>query len=247
MDRMAGHYSISDEYSRLSVGFMRKLGLLYDENGVCVLPDVMHAWLRDNDLTPLMVILHHKVRFIGEMLAALDVPQTSAELHRWANEKYQMNWRSRGQIGLRRAWLLSAGFVRLESNRLHRTDSGTAFLDLVVVEPPREGHHTIRAPLADTATAGVGQEDEELPIGHEVPAGKPGPGRDASAAELADRLVDASTDAANHSRFERVVSEAFDFLGFEAEHLGGSGKTDVLIKARLGRDDTYRVAIDARS
>lgn len=246
MDRMASHYSISDEYSRLSVGFLRKLGLLHDENGVCVLPDVMHAWLRDNDLTPLMVILHDKVRFIGEMLAALDVPQNSEELHRWANEKYRMSWKSRGQIGLRRAWLQSAGFVRLESNRFHRTDSGTAFLDLVVVEPPFEDHHTTRASLAEAEPAGASRVDEELPVDAALD-GTPASRRDAIATELADRIISAATDAANHSQFERVVSEAFDFLGFEAEHLGGSGKTDVLIKARLGRDDSYRVAIDAKT
>ena len=246
MDRMASHYSIGDEYSRLSVGFLRKLGLLHEEKGVCVVPDVMHAWLRDNDLTPLMVILHHQVRFIGEMVAALDVPQSSAELHRWANEKYQMGWRSRGQIDLRRAWLLSAGFVRLESNRLHRTDLGTAFLDLVVVEPPLEGHHTFRAPLVDTEPAGVSQGDEELPI-DAVQDGTPASHPDAIATELADRIVSAATNTANHRQFERVVSEAFDFLGFEAEHLGGSGNTDVLLKARLGRDASYRVTVDAKT
>ena len=73
-DRMASHFSISDEYARLSVGFLRKLGLLHDKDNVCVLPDVMHVWLRDDDPMPLMVILHHEVRFIGEMLAALEVP-----------------------------------------------------------------------------------------------------------------------------------------------------------------------------
>ena len=36
-------------------------------------------------------------------------------------------------------------------------------------------------------------------------------------------------------------------MGFVAEHLGGSGKTDVLLTAPLGKDDAYRVAVDAKT
>lgn len=48
-------------------------------------------------------------------------------------------------------------------------------------------------------------------------------------------------------RFERAVRDAFAFLGFDAELLGGSGKTDVLLEAPLGRDESYRVAVDAKT
>ena len=39
----------------------------------------------------------------------------------------------------------------------------------------------------------------------------------------------------------------FQFLGFDAEKLGGSGKTDVLVKAPLGKDSSYSVTIDAKT
>ncbi len=41
--------------------------------------------------------------------------------------------------------------------------------------------------------------------------------------------------------------DVFEFLGFRAEWLGGSGKTDVLVDAMLGRDDSYRVIVDCKS
>ena len=41
--------------------------------------------------------------------------------------------------------------------------------------------------------------------------------------------------------------DAFRLLGFNAEKLGGSGKTDVLVEAPLGRDSSYRVTVDAKT
>ena len=248
LDRVAIHYSIGDEYARLSVGFLRKLGLLHDENGVCVLPDVMHAWLQHNDPTPLMVILHQRVRFIGEMLAALEAPQGTSELYRWANDQYQMGWKSRGQMDLRRAWLRSAGFVRLESNRLHRTPAGSAFLNLVVVEPPLADRDTTPpVPPARTAPPEDADPYEGPLVDEPVPHDEQPSQEGGSVAALAGRIVAASTDTSNPAQFESVVCEAFAFLGFEAEHLGGSGNTDVLLKARLGLAASYRVTVDAKT
>ena len=246
MDRMASHFSISDEYARLSVGFLRKLGLLHDKDNVCVLPDVMQVWLRDDDPMPLMVILHQEVRFIGEMLAALEVPRKTSELHQWANDQYQMGWKSRGQIGLRRAWLQSAGFVRLESNRLRRTALGTAFLDLVVVEAPFEttpsssedGSMELAATLL--ARTKESRRDEMATVLEQLRHHHP-------VTDLAARIVSSSTDSSKPTRFEEVVQEAFQFLGFDAKHLGGPGKTDVLLQARFGAEAGYRVVVDAKT
>jgi hypothetical protein len=46
---------------------------------------------------------------------------------------------------------------------------------------------------------------------------------------------------------ELAVRDAFDFLGFQAEWLGGSGKTDVLLAAALGATDSYRVVVDCKT
>ncbi len=65
--------------------------------------------------------------------------------------------------------------------------------------------------------------------------------------QIAGELERAATDSANPTRFEKAVAEAFRFLGFIAEHLGGSGNTDVLVTAPLGKGRSYRVAVDAKS
>ena len=247
--RMMHEYSINAEYARLSVGFLKKVGFRRVRSGVCSLPDVMESWLRDGDPAPLIVILHNEVQFIGELLTALDVSTTTPELHRWANECYQMGWKSNNQVGLRAAWLRSAGLVELRDNRfLHRTDAGTAILDLIVVEPPLDGRHVSSpTPAEDTAPAARVQQHEEMAATKPAPDGKQASHQVGPIAQLADRIVSASTYTRNHEQFEEAVCEAFRFLGFHAEHLGGSGKTDVLLEARLGRDASYRVTIDAKT
>jgi hypothetical protein len=64
---------------------------------------------------------------------------------------------------------------------------------------------------------------------------------------LVDTIKASAIDSGHADRFEHAVRDAFAFLGFEAEWLGGSGKTDVLLDALLGKNDTYRVIVDCKT
>lgn len=242
-DRMMHQYSINSENSRLVIGFLKRVGFLRVDSDSCSLPEVMQSWLRDGDATSLMVLLHHRVRLIGEMLEAVNTPMRISELHRWANDRYRTCWKSKMPIDIRVAWLRSAGLMRREDLHLHRTDAGSAFLDLVVVEPPLDGAdvpHQIAVPARPTS----GREELQHASSSPDPESAEQSGQ---VDDLVDRIVSASTDSRNPTEFERAVRDAFGFLGFDAEHLGGSGLTDVLLTARLGRDASYRVAVDAKT
>jgi hypothetical protein len=47
-------------------------------------------------------------------------------------------------------------------------------------------------------------------------------------------------------KFELVISDAFNYLGFEAEHLGAPGETDVLVHANLGKL-SYSLVVDGKT
>lgn len=68
--------------------------------------------------------------------------------------------------------------------------------------------------------------------------------------EPAQRIVDslqrAELDSANSVAFEQAVRNAFDFLGFQARHVGGSGQTDVLVEAPAFAG-AYSAIVDAKS
>lgn len=80
-----------------------------------------------------------------------------------------------------------------------------------------------------------------------VPEKESGTQTDPFTEALAREVVEASTDSKNHDRFEGAVRDAFELLGFEAQHLGGSGRTDVLLVAGLGGEGSYRVTVDAKT
>ncbi|HLZ25323.1 MAG TPA: restriction endonuclease [Ktedonobacterales bacterium] len=63
---------------------------------------------------------------------------------------------------------------------------------------------------------------------------------------LAERIRSAALESSDATGFERVIREAFQFLGFVAEHKSGSGDTDVLVTAALGQE-TYRSIVDGKS
>lgn len=80
---MMHQYQINGENTRLVIGFLKRVGFLRVGSDRCSLPEVMQPWLRDGDAVPLIVMLHNKVRLIGEMLEAVDEPMKTSELLYW--------------------------------------------------------------------------------------------------------------------------------------------------------------------
>ena len=51
--------------------------------------------------------------------------------------------------------------------------------------------------------------------------------------QLEDRLAMSSSDSKHPIIFEKIVSEAFEKLGFKVKHIGGPGNTDVLVESPI--------------
>lgn len=65
-------------------------------------------------------------------------------------------------------------------------------------------------------------------------------------AALVRRLQTAQRRSEAPHEFESALAEAFAFLGFVVERLGGPGETDLVLTAHLGAD-SYRVIVDAKT
>lgn len=57
----------------------------------------------------------------------------------------------------------------------------------------------------------------------------------------------ASRDSSNPNRFEKALRDIFEILGFDAKWIGGTGKTDILLKTHTTPKFSYIVAVDAKS
>ncbi len=265
-ERMVERFDVTNKAARYRLSFLKKVGYLSGDSTL-FLAGLVQQWLLDGDPTPLAVRLHHRVRFIGEMLNALNTRRTTDDLHHWANEKYRMGWEARTQIDNRRGWLQSAGLIEPDRGSLRLTDAGKRYLSLIVVEPPlgqRSGtpstlglrnttERAVRHRRSDTPADAADKPERHQRELHGLKE-REAPATDVSAATLSDRaikisgeIINASTDTKNPTRFERALRDAFRHLGFDAEHLGGPGKTDVLVHARFGGDANYSVSIDAKT
>ena len=222
VSRLQSELSITALSSKDKVWFLRHVGLLHDKGGELQVGDCTRRWIDSEDASHVIALLHSRCRFIGEMLAELQkTPRSTSEILAIAEKHYSLQWSASTQIDARRGWLQSAGFIKVTWDRkLAITEAGTAFLSqLARGEPSKPGQPA----------------DPEHPTGQ------------SPVHALVTEIADASTDSQNPDRFERAVHDAFANLGFQSELLGGSGRTDVLLTARLGRHDSYKVTVDAKT
>lgn len=218
--------------------FVFRAGFLDERAGSVALSAWTQRWRTTGRAEIVAALLHSRVRFVGEMLAEATEPRTTGELLAVANQRYGMTWTTQGQIDRRRGWLQSAGMLSVdESQRIVTTELGRALLARLDLHPPR----AIGAQPEQTQAV-VPTEPSAVEVSAE-----PGPAAPSVVGSLAAELVASSTDSTNPDRFERAVRDAFAFLGFEAEWLGGAGKTDVLVDAPLGGGRDYRVIVDCKT
>jgi len=64
--------------------------------------------------------------------------------------------------------------------------------------------------------------------------------------QLCRDLAQSQYDTSDPERYEVVLTEAFERLGFETEHVGGPGQPDVLVVGRLG-SDSYSAVVEAKT
>jgi hypothetical protein len=116
--------------------------------------------------------------------------------------------------------------------RVQISDKGRLFLSEITLHDPSSGPDVIKI---------IDPSDAEPPV--EL---SPLPGQ-LVIDEIVHAIKDSATDSSHPDLFEKATRDAFAFLGFQAEWLGGSGRTDVLLDAALGADDSYRVVVDCKT
>ena len=173
----------------------------------------------------LIAHLHTLYCYFGEILVNLEQPSSAAQLVRIAKEQYGYQQATNSEIRVRLEFLQDAGLVeRVDWQRYRITRAGRGFASLLSLQ-----RRMSATDLAEEhAAEAVLSSDDRLE-------------------RITSDLIKLSRDGTESRAFEIAVGEAFRFLGFSTEHLGGSGQTDVLAVADLPLEDRFRVIIDAKS
>ena len=244
-------YGLSAGSAKHREGFLRKTQVLESTSGLLNLSNTASRWYNTRDDGILIALLHSRIRYIGEMLAELrNTPRTIDELNAVAGE-YGLIWDSTDQVTRRKGYLESAKLIApTGTGSLTITDAGRDLLSKLDVHSPGSTPEQTKAePRPELAPDSIPTTaPKATPSSTANESEESSEDRDPSPAEaLAHEIRAASTDSKNPDRLEIAVRDAFHFLGFEAEKLGGSGKTDVLVHAPLGKNDSYPVTIDAKT
>ncbi|GIF45005.1 hypothetical protein [Actinoplanes xinjiangensis] len=218
-------FAIGETSALQSLASFRGVGLVKrtgpDSDAVTPLAQ---AWLDSGTDLDVIRILHGNIRFFGEILAFLDTTGSSAELASKALEFDIPPPDLQRRIGL----LLATGLIEEAGVRRYRlTPLGQAMVRELPLEP--DGG-PVSPPAAATPAAGD-QRAVEAP----------------SPDALETELRVAARAATDFTRLERAIASAFSVLGFQVEHLGGQGRTDVRAVAPLPGADRFVVIADAKA
>lgn len=184
--------------ARLRESFLRKVGIITVQGGVCRLSSWTDRWRETGDGRIVAALLHSRCQLIGELLDAAREPKSNEDLLGIANERYSMGWDTQTQIANRRGWLQSAGMVGVtEEGRIQTTAAGRALLAELVLHVP-----------GITAVAA-----EPLPDSVAEPPAEMATAPTAAAVEaIVGAIKESATDSGHPDRFEQAVRDAFAFL-----------------------------------
>lgn len=192
--------AVSAPYTIRSIGLVEQISV----DGF-VATEAAIAWLDSDDDVDLVHIVHAKITYVGELIEVTDHANKAPSIAEYMRQMYGADLDVAG-VRSRIHLLLGSGLIEQSGWAQYRpTNLGRAVADDL----------PMRTPVEQAEATGDTPRDPS----HAYALG----------GALAAEVVDASTDSDQPERLERAVSAAFNYLGMHAEHLGGAGKTDVLV------------------
>lgn len=221
------NYQIAVSSSNMFLSFLEKIGFVDRiSKNMYVTSELGNTWIEKQSPVDLIACLEARYLFVYELLAELrKEPKNAKTLSIIAKVSYGFDRESIEETRKRLILLSAAKLIYSVTNdKYGLTARGEKLLDTFGI---------------------VAKESVKLSeIKKEENAGD---FYNDSCESLITELRLSSKDSYNPNRFEKAIRAAFDFIGYDATWLGGSGKTDVLIKARTAPKLSYAVAVDAKS
>ena len=194
--------------------FLKASGLLEEVGrNVYIATPAAKAWLETGNDLDFVRILHANMRFVGEMIRAANEDIVRNEIYAQAKQHGLNAEKARWITG----FLLEAGLLE-EPQYLHlkATHVGRQFvLGLPLVNAEDLDDATLKSDGSDMKANVVSPVQEE-------------------SEQLTARLHNTARDPYAEGKtsgvaFEEAIAEIFNFMGFNAKRIGGSGDTDVVV------------------
>ena len=208
--------------------FLKASGLLEEVGrNIYTATVAARAWLDTGNDLDFIRILHVHMRFVGEILLYVENDTVRNNIYLKGQNYCMNNEKIRWIIG----FLLESGLLE-ESQYLHlkTTNLGRAFVKTLPLEviTERDAHE-------ENENKTQNSSDREF----------------SKLAQICERLSAAATNPHIEDKnaglaFEEAISDILSYMGFKAEHIGGSGNTDVVLKWKQDNDIVIAI-VDGKS
>lgn len=179
-------------------------------------------YLENRDPNHLFEVLDTNIIGFSEILLAIKEGNTQIDsIHQRTIDilKGQVRWTSNYPVKYRLDWLRALGLVHF-----------------------RNGNYRL---ISDSSTSDQNEISEtSVEIINRNPPDQSA--QDLDIETIIHTLTSTQHDSSNPRKFEGAIAQAFEFLGFSAEHLGKPGDTDVLVVADSGKDQ-YMMIVDGKT
>jgi hypothetical protein len=232
-------FTLGDTLAPRPLATLITLGLIVQTDATTYSPtELAKEWLKSGSDLDLVRIFHAKLAVVAELLDAVEHHDKAPALSRYATKQYGFRHDVDG-VRIRLHLLTAVGLLEEYAlGRFRITKLGIAFRDslprLQASDPEWTGVH-----------AAVSGKFEDIRL--ESSAVLPASTHASAPHAIAEELTKAALDSTHPKRLEAAICDAFRYLGFGAELLGGSGRTDVLVSFSASPGETVLVAIDAKS
>lgn len=206
---------------------LTKSGLI-EQSGMNIFSptEVGQQWLETASALDLARLFHTRFGFFLEILPALNEFDRAPDLARMAVNQFGLPRADVGGVRTRLQILKAAGLIMERANwRYQSTPLGDEIAARTLLQEPMDA-------------AGATRDTEAEPPQIELMG---------VSIALADELNIGGLASDSPMRLEKAVADAFKYLGFESQHIGGAGKTDVLVSV-IGPDrKAVRIIVDAKA
>lgn len=219
------NFGVGEASFAAALSMLTKSGLVEQTSlGIFEATPPARDWLETASPLDLVLLIHARYLFVLEIIPTLAEHDRAPALARAAADYFGMQRVDASGIRTRLQLLKAAGLIVERANwRYQASPLGEAVAARIPIQ---------RA--ADTPE----EAQEHLPVL---------PGVRSRAVQLGADLVKAGMDSENSIQLEHLTTNALQLLGFEARHIGGGGKTDVLATVEGRNRESVRLIVDAKS
>ena len=214
-------YGIKTSSIRSATNTITSLGLIVRKsNTEYAVTDLGYTWLETQDIISLLPLFQLKYLFFIELLSELrDNNYSAKELAAFAKVSYGFDKDNVFEINNRIVVLKEAKLLmNISAEKFTLTNRGKLLLQHYEKTFCVEKAKNIEKESSSTV-----------------------------ATDIISELRMASKDSFNPNRFEKDVRDYFSMIGFESEWLGGSGKTDILLKTTGSPLNQFVVTVDTKA